>query len=144
MIRRNACLLAMLLLAVPLLAFGQTPGPADHQTPAPRVKRPPADPSADAALRQSGLSEAQARTLLSDGGYAGISDLHAEPNSIWIWQADAMRNGRRVRLGIDYRGNVTQISPGLATPCTSPGVNLGVGGFRVGPSLSEVTGCTGR
>jgi hypothetical protein len=120
----------------------------DEQTGAPqamsRPKKPmPQDPAAIAAQRQSGLSDVQARSALQQEGYASVGTLEAQPNSIWVWQADAMKNGRRVRLGIDDRGNVLELG-GSATPCALPGLSPTVGGVGVGTRLSEVTGCSRR
>jgi hypothetical protein len=109
-----------------------------------RAKPKPTDPLAESAKRQSGLSESQALTLLSTKGYTQITNVQPEPNSIWVWQAEAMKDGRSVRLGIDYRGNILVLSSGLPTPCTTPGVNLGVGGFGVGQRLADVTACAAR
>jgi hypothetical protein len=101
------------------------------------------DPRAAAAQHQSGLSETQARGLLQQRGYNGVNTLQAQPNSIWVWQADALKNGRPVRLGIDYRGNVLELGA-TATPCTSPGMSPTTGGFGVGARLSEASRCSGR
>ena len=149
MLQRQICLGVMLLLGAPAIAFGQNSPSVEEQVGAPnalnRQKKPvQKDPAATAAQRQTGLSEVQARSLLQEKGYGSVSGLQAQPNSIWVWQADAMKNGRRVRLGIDYRGNVLEISSGSARPCTSPGLSSGVSGFGVGTRLSEVTSCTGQ
>jgi len=101
------------------------------------------DPRAAAAQHQSGLSETQARGLLQQRGYNGVNTLQAEPNSIWVWQADALKNGRPVRLGIDYRGNVLELGA-TATPCNLPGMSPTTGGFGVGARLSEASRCSGR
>jgi len=101
------------------------------------------DPRAAAAQHQSGLSEPQARGLLQQRGYNSVSTLQPEPNSIWVWQADALKNGRPVRLGIDYRGNVLELGV-TATPCTLPGMSPTTGGFGVGARLSEASRCSGR
>jgi len=92
----------------------------------------------------SGLTDEQARTLLQQEGYTGISNLRAEPNSIWVWQADAMKDGRRVRLGVDYRGKLLELSGG-SRPCTSLGGGAGSGFVGApGARLSEASGCSGR
>jgi periplasmic protein CpxP/Spy len=106
-------------------------------------KSVPQDPAAAGAQRQSGLSEAQARSLLQQQGYATVNTLQPQPNSLWVWQADAMKNGRPVRLGIDYRGNVLELGA-TATPCALPGMSPTVGGFGVGARLSEASRCAGR
>jgi hypothetical protein len=129
-------------------ASGQNAPLSQEQTGAPqassREKKPvQQDPAVSAAQRQSGLSEVQARSLLQQQGYASVSTLEAQPNSVWVWQADAMKNGRRVRLGIDHRGNLLELG-GSATPCTLPGLSPTVGGLGVGTRLSEATSCSGR
>jgi hypothetical protein len=149
MAQRQLYLAAMLLLGYPILAVAQSVVPPDYPKAAPTspsARKSPAqnNPAAVAAQRQSGLSQEQASGLLQRQGYAGISDLRADPNSVWVWQADALKNGRRVRLGIDYRGNVLEISSGLTRPCAAPGIRSGVGGFGVGAGLSEATACGGR
>src|SRR5204862_1410717 len=76
-------------------------------------------------------------------GYNSVNTLQPQPNSIWVWQADALKNGRPVRLGIDYRGNVLELGA-TATPCTLPGMSPTTGGFGVGARLSETSRCSGR
>jgi len=101
------------------------------------------DALANSAQRQSGLSEVQARSLLQQQGYISVNTLRPQPNSVWVWQADAMKNGRHVRLGIDYRGNVLELGA-TATPCNLPGMSPTVGGFGAGARLSEASRCSGR
>ena len=112
-------------------------------TAAPTATGQEKTPRAAAAQHQSGLSEAQARGLLQQRGYNSVNTLQPQPNSIWVWQADALKNGRPVRLGIDYRGNVLELGA-TATPCTLPGRSPTTGGFGVGARLSEASRCSGR
>ena len=101
------------------------------------------NPAVGAAQRQTGLSETEARSLLQRQGYASVTAVEPQPNSVWAWQADAMKNGRRVRLGIDSRGNVLELGAS-ARPCAIPGTTPMVGGFGVGARLSESTACAGQ
>ncbi|MBV8888348.1 MAG: hypothetical protein JO305_01625 [Alphaproteobacteria bacterium] len=48
----------------------------------------------------------QARRRMEDNGYTQISELHQDQNS--IWQAQAMKQGRAVRVGLDFRGHVAE------------------------------------
>ena len=112
--------------------------PGRHKSPGQK------DPAATAAQQQSGLSQTQAQALLQERGYNRVSGMRPQPNALWVWQADAMQNGRPVRLGIDYRGNVLEIPGGAAQPCAVPGVRLGNGSFGPGAALSGVTACSGR
>ena len=99
------------------------------------------DPASAAAQRQSGLNQADATSLIRTQGYTQLGEVRADPNSTWVWQADAMKNGRRVQLGIDYHGNVSDISAGQNQPCTMPGVGLGAGPMGIGSRLSGVASC---
>src|SRR5215472_6139289 len=78
-------------------------------TVAPRRTHPAPGPGETAATRQSGLSNVEARSISEQQGYTRIGEMHAEPSSIWVWQADAIKDGRRVRIGIDYRGNLLEL-----------------------------------
>ena len=52
------------------------------------------------------FTEGQARRRIEDRGYTNVDQLHKDQNS--IWQAEAMKDGRRVRVGVDFRGNVVE------------------------------------
>lgn len=119
----------------PMLRYPSTaPAPAGR----------PRDPAAAAARQQSGLSESDARTLLQNRGYTQLNEVRADPGSVWVWQADGIKDGRPVRVGIDYRGKVLTISPEGNRPCAAPGVDFGIGGLGVGARLSAVGSCAGR
>jgi len=116
--------------------------PPNYQSCLPRVQAGKSDPNSAAAQQQSGLSQPQATSLMTSQGYTRIGDVHADPNSIWVWQADAMKNGRPVRLGIDHKGTLVETSSGLARPCTQPGAGFATGSIGVGARLSEATSCS--
>ena len=44
--------------------------------------------------QQQSPSKAEARGLLQRRGYNSINTLQPQPNSIWVWQADVIKNGR--------------------------------------------------
>lgn len=114
--------------------------PSNYGLPAGATK-PAVSPDVGAAVQQSGLSEAQVTALLQQKGYSRV-DAHAEPNSVWVWQAQAMKDGRPVTVGVDYRGNVLETSSGQPRPCTTPGVQLGVGGgLGPGAQLQQAYSC---
>lgn len=110
----------------------------------PQTQGQPRNPAEAAARQQSGLAETEVETLLRGKGYSRLNDVQADPNSVWVWQADAMKDGRHVRVGVDYRGNVLVISPEANRPCTSPGVNLGIGGLGAGTRLSTADVCANQ
>jgi hypothetical protein len=98
-------------------------------------------PAAVAAQQQSGLDQTQAASLLQQKGYSQV-EVHPDPNSLWVWQADATKDGRSVQVGIDYRGNVVETSSTQSRPCTGPGVSLGVNsGLGAGSALQQADSC---
>jgi hypothetical protein len=75
------------------------------------IRAPPEPPglgAADDALKPgaSSFTEEQARRRIGDRGYTNIGQLHKDENS--IWQTEAAKDGRRVWVGLDYRGNVVE------------------------------------
>jgi periplasmic protein CpxP/Spy len=52
------------------------------------------------------FTEGQALRRIEDHGYTNVGQLHRDQNS--IWQAEAMKDGRRVQVGVDFRGNVVE------------------------------------
>ena len=67
---------------------------------------PEAATRADAPLEQgrTSFTESQARDRMEQAGFTRISELRLEENGIWRAMAD--RDGRPLRLGLDYRGTV--------------------------------------
>jgi hypothetical protein len=126
----------------PTSAYGSNP--ANYATTPESAKRT-LTPQQRASQRQSGLTQTQAKTLLEDKGYQRIVKVEADPSSLWVWQADVIKDGRPTRVGIDYRGNVLDLSSTQARPCREPGVRLGAtGGLAVGSRLSQADSCAGR
>src|SRR5438874_12024674 len=109
-----------------------------------RLRTQKIDPKSVAAQRLSGLNQAEATSLITTHGYTRVGEVQADPNSIWLWQADAMKNGRRVHLGVNNRGNLLETSSGQPQPCKTPGVGIGAGPMGVGSRLSEATNCSAR
>ncbi|MBV9861164.1 MAG: PepSY domain-containing protein [Alphaproteobacteria bacterium] len=52
------------------------------------------------------FTASQARRRIEREGYTKVSQLHKDQNS--IWQAQAMKDGHPVRVGLDYRGHVAE------------------------------------
>jgi len=69
---------------------------------------PNATGAGNAALEPgaNSFTEGQARSRIEDRGYTNVDQLHKDQNS--IWQAEATKDGRRVRVGVDFRGNVVE------------------------------------
>ena len=112
---KQTVLAAALLLGSAGFALAQNtaPGTSTRNQPAPYTgtsANPNANATGDgnAALEPgaNSFTEGQARRRIEDRGYSNVDQLHKDQNS--IWQAEAMKDGRRVRVGVDFRGNVVE------------------------------------
>ena len=117
---KQTALAAALLLSSAGLAMAQTAAPAttsggtttgDRTSPSVGTSTNPnanATRAGNAALEPgaNSFTEGQARRRIEDRGYTNVDKLHKDQNS--IWQAEAMKDGRRVRVGVDFRGNVVE------------------------------------
>ena len=63
-------------------------------------------PGEERTASRGEISEPQARRWLRYYGYTGIANLHVDQNG--HWQAQATRNGRRVKVALDDRGTATE------------------------------------
>jgi len=52
------------------------------------------------------FTEGQARRRIEDRSYSNVDQLHKDHNS--IWQTEATKDGRRLRVGVDFRGDVVE------------------------------------
>lgn len=71
--------------------------PAVKSTAAARVAAP--------AAGANSFSESQARGRLAKAGYSSISALNKDANG--VWRGTAMRAGKKLQVGLDFKGNVT-------------------------------------
>jgi hypothetical protein len=124
------------------LSYGSSP--LNYPSSEARLRTQQLDPNKAAAMRQSGLNQGGATSLITTQGYTRVGEVQADPNSIWVWQADAMKNGRPVRLGINNRGTLVEISGGQTQPCATPGAGFGAGPMGVGSRLAEAANCSAR
>lgn len=51
------------------------------------------------------FTEAQARRHIQNAGFTGVSKLSKDSNG--IWRGTAMKNGHRVPVAVDFKGDVT-------------------------------------
>lgn len=58
--------------------------------------------SADGA---NSFTEAQARSRLTEAGYTQVTGLAKDDEG--VWRGMASKNGKKSRVGLDYKGNVT-------------------------------------
>ena len=70
-------------------AFAQQPAP----TPVPQL-----EPAANS------ITQAQAKERLEAAGYTNVSALRKDDQG--IWRGTAMKDGRQVNVGIDFKGNI--------------------------------------
>jgi hypothetical protein len=61
-------------------------------------------PAAPAAGHNS-FTESQARKHIEKAGYSKVAGLMKDKDG--LWQGDASKNGKKVRVALDYQGNVT-------------------------------------
>ena len=119
MILKQSVFAAALLLGGSGLAFAQSTAPSTAPGNPPAAQTVPQSGTSsnpNAASTRSGdtglqpgansFTEGQARGRIEDHGYTDVKQLHKDQNS--IWQAEAMKDGRRVRVGLDFRGNVAE------------------------------------
>jgi hypothetical protein len=94
--RRTIMAAAMALAAGAAMAQPATTSPL----PAPR-------PDVDAAQPLPGansFTENQVRERLASAGFGAVENLRKDERG--VWRGAAMRNGARVDVAVDYRGNV--------------------------------------
>lgn len=115
MILRQSLFAAAVLLASSGLALAQNTAPTTAAGNPPAAQsgtssspNPAPTRSGDTGLQPgaNSFTEGQARGRIEDHGYTDVKQLHKDQNS--IWQAEAMKDGRRVRVGLDFRGNVAE------------------------------------
>ena len=103
---------AALLLGSAGWAMAQSTAPSTNATPSAGTSANPnanATGAGNASLERgaNSFTEGQARRRIEDRGYGytDVDQLRKDQNS--IWQAEAMKDGRRVRVGVDF-GNVVE------------------------------------
>jgi hypothetical protein len=108
---KQTAVAAALLLGSAGLAMAQSTAPSTNSPPSAGTSANPnanATGDGNAALERgaNSFTEGQARRRIEDRGYSNVDQLHKDQNS--IWQAEATKDGRRVRVGVDFRGNVVE------------------------------------
>jgi hypothetical protein len=94
-------LVAALATTLATGAFAQ----ADTGSHNPVVKDATAHTTAMAAKGRNSFTESQARGRLEKAGYADVSKLAKNDNG--VWQGMATKDGGKVNVALDYKGNVT-------------------------------------
>ncbi|WP_066720641.1 hypothetical protein [Sphingomonas pituitosa] len=83
-------------------AAAQTGQSGSHN---PVVKDGTAHQVASPAKGRSSFTEDQAKGRLAKAGYTDITDLKGTDNG--AWQGMAMKNGKKLTVTLDYKGNIT-------------------------------------
>lgn len=101
---KNMILAAALVGASPLGAVAQTtPVPStDGNTPA--VSTPDTKNPAAPAAGANSFTEAQAKDRMEKAGYTALTDLKVDDKG--VWQASATKDGKPVKVSLDYQGNI--------------------------------------
>lgn len=128
------------LVVLPSGSFAQTAQPSTTPAPAARPADPgrPAQPAAPSTRRDdrtdirapgapvagaNSFTEGQARSRIEGAGYSSVSNLRKDDQG--VWRGQAVRNGSRTDVGLDYQGNVVA---GAAARGTTTGSTSAVGG----------------
>ena len=71
----------------------------------PAIKDPTVATTQLAAKGRNSFTESQAQGRIAKAGYANVSKLMKNDNG--VWQGTAMKDGAKVNIALDYKGNVT-------------------------------------
>ena len=82
-------------------AFAQ----ADTGSHNPAVKSAASHTTAMAAKGRNSFTETQAQGRIAKAGYSDVSKLAKNRNG--VWQGTATKDGAKVNVALDYKGNVT-------------------------------------
>lgn len=71
----------------------------------PAVKDPTVTTTQLAAKGHNSFTESQAQGRIAKAGYSNVSKLAKNENG--VWQGTAIKDGAKVNVALDYKGNVT-------------------------------------
>lgn len=98
---RITFLVAALATTMATGAFAQ----ADTGSHNPIVKQPMVHTTEMAAKGRNSFTQSQARGRIEKAGYSDVGGLAKNKNG--VWQGMAMKDGAKVAVALDYKGNVT-------------------------------------
>ena len=106
---RNSLAVATILAVLASSAMAQTQNPPAQDNP-----QNSAINSQDSSNRQvnapvagaNSFTESQARSRIEKMGFADVTDLKKDENS--VWRGRAMKGGQMVDVSVDFQGNVIQ------------------------------------
>jgi len=91
----------------PPATMGTAPGATGSTTAAPGAAAPRTDATPTTATPAAGansFTEGQARSRIEGAGYTDVQNLRKDDQG--VWRGQAMRNGTRSDVGLDFQGNV--------------------------------------
>ena len=93
------------IVAATAIGSAQTQQPTPQQPTATTTPQVPAAPEEKPPLAgANSFTEAQAKERIGTAGYQNISDL--QKDNAGIWRGTAMKEGKQVKIALDFRGNV--------------------------------------
>src|SRR4051812_41797569 len=119
--------------------------PTQPATPAPRRDDRTDTRAPDAPVPgANSFTEGQARSRIEDAGYSNVSGLRKDDQG--VWRGQAMRNGSRSDVALDYQGNVVAgaAARGPATGGTAAGGPTRAPSPRGGPAGEPPSNPTAR
>ena len=97
---------ASTMLASGAMAQHQQVAPHQQGSHNPALKDPSPHQLAQPAHGRNSFTEDQARGRFAKAGYSRIGKLNKDGNG--VWRGFAYRGGKRVSVGLDYKGNVVR------------------------------------
>lgn len=94
-----------LLLAAALLTVAPAIVQADPPKNNAAIKETHTVNDGGAMKGANSFTQSQARTHIAKSGYAHVSALAKDANG--VWRGTALKDGHKVNVGLDFKGNVT-------------------------------------
>lgn len=94
----------ILIAAAALVAAGSVGAQEAQTNHNPAVKDSAPRDVTTAATGHNSFTAAQAKKRLAKAGYA-VSTVTKDPSGVWV--GTAMKDGKSVTVGLDYKGNIT-------------------------------------
>ncbi|PSH61932.1 hypothetical protein [Phyllobacterium sophorae] len=102
--RRIALMLGALSIVSAAYAQDATKPATDAQTPA--VSTPDSKNPAAPVPGANSFTEGQAKERIEEKGYSEVADLTKGEDGIWT--ASAMKDGKPLKVQLDFQGNITE------------------------------------
>jgi hypothetical protein len=97
-------LAAALVAASAMMAAAQTTPAPSTEGKMPAVATPNTKNPTAPVEGANSFTEAQAKDRIEQGGYSGVTGLKLDGKG--VWQASATKDGKPVKVSLDYQGNI--------------------------------------